>query len=120
MTTTELRDLDAYIAEHVFGATRAIDKGFACGDGDDRHTVRFNRDEGWTACPFYTTDSAAAIKVLERCAERFEHLEIMRTCEGKYMVWVHGRGLYKRDRIANTLPLAICLLAQQLFKEESR
>ena len=110
MTDQELRELDAWIAEHVFGATRAIDKGFACGDCDDRHTVRFNKDEGWTACPLYTTDPAAAMQVLERCAEKLGFLPDIKKSRIGY-AWIYGGAASNAD----TLPLAICLFAKRLF-----
>ena len=117
-TDTELRELDAWIAVNVFGATAALDRGFACRDGDDRHTVRFSKEAGWTVCPLYTTDPAAAMSVLEKCVEKENDGVVCGRLREKWCATRNGWGGGFHE--AQTLPLAICLFARELFKEDAR
>jgi len=118
MTTTELRELDALISEKLMGATLALDPGFGTGDGDERHTVRFSKEQGWIACPEYTTDPALAMMVLEKCLrKRGQEISIETTHLGEPVTGGEFHVATAYDfATAETLPLAICLFAKELFK----
>lgn len=121
MNTKELRELDAWIAEHVFGATRALDKGYGSGRSDDKlaHTIRFTKEVGWISCPNYTTDPAAAMMVLEKCCGKIGPGSDVEICL-RFGVWnVSEWRANKIEEEAGTLPLAICLFAKKLFQKDS-
>lgn len=136
-TETQLRDLDAWVAEHVMGCNLDWHRGglrdephCACGytkddkpsgivmpyphaeyRGDGRHLGTFGPDP--TRLMHYSTDPAAAFQVLEKCAEKLMQetgLAIYKTTTG-YAICCDDTG----DITAQTLPLTICLFAQQLF-----
>ena len=98
MSEKQLRELDAFIAEHVFG----FDMAETSVDDIER----------------YTTDPAAAMLVLEKCCDKLEGFEIT--------VWRGEKwhcGLRKGNTVhqkADTLPLAICLFAKELFAKEGK
>lgn len=128
MNEKELRELDAWIAEHVMGHKMTV--------FDDRPAVCVGvsacfKGEPLDVCkdvPSYSTDRAAAMQVLERCAENG-----ILNGEFKLPVSIFRRGDLKwvvsqnfedeeleseRNCIvveADTLPLAICLFAKELF-----
>lgn len=101
MTPTELRELDAWIAEHVLGYTYS-NHNLCC-----KKTGRFIQ----AGLPYYSSDPAAAMEVLKKCIAVIEdvhfgwHLE--RRC---YFVWGDGE-----KEFAETLELSICLFAKKLF-----
>jgi len=118
VTNQELRELDDWIAINVMGLKF-----------NGHHWV-LKSDENLCAklgghCPEYTTDPAAAMAVLEKCAAT--------NAAGKTITIVifseleHGRfgvgceAAYEKDEIdpqfATTLPLAICLFARKLFEK---
>lgn len=142
MTESQLRELDAWIAEHVFGY-----KWGHFGSVDDktglpelgwkepiyllepeRYGVEKSAHElppqhrckvdGWInkglpSYPEYTTDPAAAMAVLEKCREK-ESVTIG-TLNGKCCV---TKSSWSRLFVeSDTLPLAICLFAKQLFSK---
>ena len=111
---TELRELDAWIAENVMGHEMAY---------GEMITVVPNPADGEPMIvdhappPQYTTDLTAAMQVLKKCAERigaFEHISI-NLCEDEFSIrmahanwdWIH----------AETLELAICRFARKLFEK---
>ena len=93
MSEKQLRKLDAWIAEHVFGfdmAKTSVD--------DIEH---------------YTTDPAEAMQVLEE-------LLILHNGE-PFEIWRGGSGMWHLGKSkAETLPLAICLFAKELFAKEEK
>ncbi len=137
MTETEMRELDAWIAEHVFG--KKVHKGEnlvfgSAGIGRDdfiystgKHpTVRMWCEEmsfSWSP----TSESSAAMQVLEKCATKLD-CEDMRIgfCTGNWSI----QSVYREDPGADgrikvwalppakqTLPIAICLFARKLFEK---
>lgn len=134
---TELRELDAWIAEHVMGwkPTFAVRKGdhyYRAGErgytsslyesgcylkeeaeallvrGEDMSLVPHER-------PNYTTNPADAMAVLEKCAEKVSlGIEISRDDSGEW--FVENIGSDSTEAVmADTLPLAIAKFARQLF-----
>jgi len=98
MSEKQLRELDAFIAEHVFG----FDMAETSVDDIER----------------YTTDPAAAMMVLEKCCERTEDGRvIVRMGGNKWIATGSNTSIYC---VAETLPLAICLFAKELFAKEGK
>lgn len=127
MTTEELRELDAWIAEHVMGWTllkqwKESDAIFYTGfppDKASQYYAKQSQCDPEIPCP--TTDPAAAFEVLKRCVERLGH---------KFISVGFGNGLFHVDNMrsstpgideiavkAPTLELAICLFSKQLFSK---
>ena len=131
MTTQEMRELDAWIAEHVMGGN--IEPHWKCRDcgetvQNDRVTFGEYHDGCNGQCDFiesahYTTDPAAALEVLQKCAEKLRDLEIAveiyapTRSEPSWFV-LDSEGSI--SGIAPTLPLAICLFACEIFKEDGK
>ena len=121
MKPNELRELDAWMAEHVMGwrmvnHLRDFCSGsFICNRGADCLVWDWSHRgcNAWTP----TTDPAAAFAVLEKCAARlgdFEHISI-NCCEGEFAIkMAHANWDWIN---APTLPLAICLFAKQLYSQ---
>jgi len=120
MTTEELRSLDAFIAEHVMGwqlVTTLHDivtpgQFFARSDG----VFVFKR--GSELRNFHpTTDPAAAMEVLKKCGEElYGHgvaIEIRNYNRQGWTVMAQSRG-----NTAETIELAICYFAKQLFTKD--
>jgi Phage ABA sandwich domain len=118
MTTTELRKLDAWIAEHVMGWLRV--------NSNEKldHPQRFNvlpdriligQNMGHRIIEYSpTTDPAAAMQVLEKCITGNTSIAINHGTTGW---WVTDCDKKKNYAIAETLPLAICLFAKKLFSK---
>jgi len=120
MTTKQLRELDTWIAEHVMGWYRADGKPshwFPDGYKNEWH----NPKGGMDTLPCFTTDPAAAMTVLEKCNDKLKELGHF---PGAIDLWKPFE-LWKIQSHANsdihaeaeTLPLAICLFAKQLFSK---
>lgn len=118
----ELRELDAWIALNLFGWRREVRERYAGvntveGFGLNMHLPlgHFEREfvpAGQWPKVRYSTDPAAAMQVLEICAEiKLETIKIWMTSSFE---WCVSCGLHA---CANTLPLAICLLAKKLFRK---
>jgi hypothetical protein len=138
MNDKQLRELDAWIAENVMGeqpAFTVMKDGYyyrpqACGYTKDiqkawrcTKTVAESElvcGEIMNVVPIpplkYTTDPAAAMMVLEKCGEKISPKRIL--------VWKLSPPNFKhcwfvctteKRGEAETLPLAICLFAKQLF-----
>jgi len=123
MIPQELRELDAWIAEHVTCEKYPIgehNSGISKHYLDDGKNVVRTVEGKWTAAlPSYTTDPAAAMMVLEKCAEKegqenFDGVQIDKTEHG----WIVST--CKMDSDAETLPLAICLFAKKLFDNDRK
>lgn len=101
MDTKEMRELDAWIAEHVMGWKISFRAG----------EVEIWRTPSGTAVFHPTTDPAAAMEVLKKCGER--------ACTTVYRTkgaWVVTSSiLVGAEADAPTPELAICLFAKALF-----
>ena len=111
MKENELRELDEWIAENVFGWRPYKKRTDATWVHPPGHHASFG------AWPRYTTDRAAAMEVLEKCVERCDAFET------GLSMYIHPDGFaiccdLTNDIDAETLPLAICLFAQHLFKKD--
>lgn len=132
MTTEELTDLDAWIAEHVLGLKHepnpddltsdpsprfyrhktAKNERILVGTAYERKNLPNGLTHGISWANFSpTTNPAYAMVVLEVCAEKH--------C---VMVWKSGDSWYanlscggERLGVAHSLPIAICLFAKALF-----
>lgn len=104
-----LRDLDAWIATNVFGNMVSFGQvvywhQLESGEPEERPIG---------TVPLYTADPAAALAVLAKCAEK-DIIEINKMPEGfKVRAITLGYGSGRGE----TLPLAICRLAQKLFEK---
>lgn len=140
MSDTELRELDAWIAEHVMGWTvksrtsphsGSSREHFWFEPGNDiepkyrglTYTMSPSGNVGGERCApeiaHYTTDPAAAMWVLEKCCDDAPNaVEIIH----EFNPWeVRTRKSNKPGDFlevhAETLPLAICLFARKLFSK---
>ena len=129
-TEKELRELEAWIAEHVMGyeerqcyngSQRIEGQTFWVCKGRQVVAPSFN---GKHRFPPFATDPAAAMQVLEKCAEMLRKdcnsVEILRNTTGWAVCSLYrdGFGHEEHDTVeAETLPLAICLFARKLFGE---
>jgi len=118
MSDTELRELDAFIAEHVMEATWCGPNLLLAGE------LIFKKDRNALITIGYpngrftpTTDPAAAMEVLERCvSESPQHkIEILKAGDEWLLQYKDGC-VYETAQDA-TLPLAICEIARKLFGE---
>lgn len=116
MTETEKRELDAFCATEVMGWIHGV-------DGYGSPSWFAGREPRLKASWKPTTDSAAAMKVLRKCAEHCEKLGIERGYDvdfsismerGKYFV---GCDIFIECMSADTLELALALFAKQLFSK---
>jgi len=110
VTDAELRDLDAWIAEQVMGfklnANGMIETW-------PREGVRHD-----LCVANYTTDPAAAMQVLEKCADEVHAYELQIVSPRNGGLWHISSGKRNTPRVnAETLPIAICRFAQQLFSK---
>ena len=122
MNDMEMRELDAWIAEYVFGWNRQ-----RFNNGHVRHNIlvpeKFRADKyrkhGWNKgvelidnFPHYTTDPAAAMDVLEKCAIKSGYgLTVIPQSNGMWFACSN----YANEAFGETLNIAICLLAKKLF-----
>jgi hypothetical protein len=129
MIAKELRELDRWIMQHVMGwvpETRKLYGGEVNvkGFGKNTHLSLGDPYRQFTLDPpaAYSTDPAAALLVLAKCAEKcVVTVEFGATAENK-MQWMVARlEMEDNDRLevdckcAATLPEAICKFARQLF-----
>ena len=113
MTTTEMRELNAWIAENVMGWSWQLTGSDPVEDG----YCWFN-SEGKFPCELanYTTDPAAAMDVLKKCLDRqFSPIEIRQRGFNEAHI-VSSRGEVVE---AKTLELAICQFAKQIISKMS-
>lgn len=129
MTTQELRELDEWIAEHVMEYRWWFDvlalecmlcrpdetwperKGFKLHDGKPFGAKDFSDLSLFKP----TTDPAAAMMVLEKCISGAGRSAFLtKTSDGWIVGFATGKSL---SAFAETLPLAICLFAKQLFSK---
>lgn len=138
LTPTELRELDAWIAEHVMEAKNFVGvkkrgywyrpnaHGYTDRQSEAWHMTReeakkheyLRGDEPVVICEFdtpsYTTDPAAAMMVLEKSIELLNYFTIGK--EGDVFIFesrqINGKRIVVKSE---TLPLAICLFAKQVL-----
>lgn len=122
MTDKEMRELDAWIAEHVMGwrlstrggSWRSTDPGWIDSENELQRI-----QENWKP----STDPAAALEVLKKCADKSDmpiEIDRKRDNGGPWRVetGVLSQGLVAiAPRDQNTLELAICLFAKKLFSK---
>ena len=126
MTTEEMRELDAWIAEHVFGYIKqnvnypeAHWNELSLPDLDGNYI-----SEGWVQgwefrdvnIPFYSTQASAAMGVLKKCAENLIRGITINQNEGKWIIQAQNNYIGNLE-MSETLELAICLFAKQLFSQ---
>jgi len=125
LTDKELRELDAWIAEHVFGWHRqSFENGYLRQNllVENKFRADKYRRHGWhndvevlDTFPKFSTDPAAAMQVLEKCIEKEPNGIVCGNLKGQWCATTHGWGGAFCE--AETLPLAICLFAKQLFSK---
>jgi len=103
MTEKELRELDAWIFERIFGGALALTGSHY-------------------PLPHYTTDPAAAMAVLEKCLAKIStgSLEIYQGAdEGPEYRPIFCIGKMPTEEVVmdESLTLAICLFAKKLFEK---
>lgn len=141
MSDKKLRELDAWIAINLFGFIWAKDTAEdwqRSGGGFKKGTRclrdKLWKDQGWIKSngkepisprwdhdvEHYSTDPAAAMQVLEKCAEHLAGGVYIR--KGKRGDWsvCKYEDIEPRWATAPTLPLAIAQFARQLFPESGR
>lgn len=134
MSDKELRELEIWLAEHLFGY-----KWYRFEAGG-KHWFTQTHPSAWVQrqggieappegtemnsdAPRYTTDPAAAMEVLKKCAEEqtvtVEHSDKNQLGQPQWLVALLGEhdGDYVEEfcKCAPTLELAICLFAKQVF-----
>lgn len=130
MTDSEMRELDAWIAEHVFGYRWFAFEG---GKGNrfcdlqipstfqERHggiqcdapLVGYERDIG--GVPRYSKEARPALEVLEKCFDKVGLIDAHRVKCGEFNFCIGATYVTDSEVEAKTLPLAICLFAKKLF-----
>lgn len=111
MNEKELRELDAWIAEHVFRLKLNVNGMI---ETWPRPGVRHD-----VCVSSYTTDPAAAFAVLEKCIKSNRGRIVFEDWGTEFVVgfWNSDRELFYDEATAPTLPLAICLFSEQLFSK---
>lgn len=125
MKENELRELDAFIAEHVYGARifeseRGSVVALFDANSDKERVHIIVSKHPWDAPSFNpTTDRAASMELLKKCVEKVrekQHAISIATREGRWCVCIHPPlGPCVNHETALTLELAIALFAQKLF-----
>lgn len=117
MTNEQMRELDAWIAEHVMGWKLFRDgRNNIAAEMPTGETCIVTANHPWDESDFSpTVDSAPAMEVLKKCVDVLYgcnsfSLEVFRN--GNH--WVVRHPIYGSPH-APTLELAICLFAKQLF-----
>ena len=115
MSETELRELDAWIAEHVFGfkKTRRDFDSAITGYG-------FDANNKFAVLPSPTTSPDDAMKVLEKCCDERFATSIQKnkvSWKVSRIYWGPFRMHESEVTFAETLPLAICLFSKKLFSK---
>jgi hypothetical protein len=121
MNDKQLRELDAWIAEHVMGYRKATkqeldlhsrrDIWWVSPDSDGENSTQMH-----PYLPLFTADPAAAMMVLEKCLS--ETKDAITMAETPTIAAHMGRYTVANEEVvecAETLPLAICLFAKKLF-----
>lgn len=126
MTEREMRELDEWIAVHVMGwhkfEANSINHGICdnCGKSlgaQHKHYFPEFHSVKTGSIPFYTTDPAAAMDVLDACFKRVGGMIIHIAKTSEYMMWC-GDNWELRVK-AETKERAICQFAKQLFEKQT-
>ena len=120
-TDTELREMDAWIAVNLFGGVRHQDE--PCREGVDIYPFAMWQG-GELDCLVSefrpTTDPTAAMQVLEKCVGETS-VTIRKQSNGRFCIWwTESENMVEQHLFGSTLPMAICQLARELFKEDAR
>ena len=117
MSDKEMRELDAWIAVNLFGAKEIVWIGCWAELGSPNEPFS---NPGCERVPNYTTDPAAALAVLQKCAEKVERDDIS-ICL-RYGAWIVSEWSDRKLEIESHVSLAhcICLFARELFKEDGK
>lgn len=133
MKEQELRELDAWIAEHVMGVNLKEASWYCprCRESvepikvthGERHDIRAGGCGEFVHCDFpaYTTDPASAMEVLKKCIERDKTNDSSYQLNFSYRDKPHPFGYeiccgdFCED--ADTLEQTICLFAKNLFSK---
>lgn len=113
MSTKELRELDVWIASYIFMFYVHL-------EGEVPYISNFKEPDWKTKSgllPEYTTDPAAALTVLEKCAGQIGYTPNFTLFERTW-IFTDAAGVNHKD--IPTLPLAICLFAKKLFGKEAK
>lgn len=123
MTTTEQSELNLFLAQKVMGWTPV---GISTGLKEGGFWIR-DDNTIWIASPDPlkwgqewrpTTDPAQAMAVLEQCAKKSAYgILIVPQSDGRWYLSDQAETRFVAI-YGETLPLAICLLARELFKED--
>lgn len=117
---TELRELDRFIAEHIFGCqpVKLADGDYECRCYHKPH-AECGCDGLDGLIRHYTTDAAAAMAVLKKCCEKVGPRNEVSIYEREDDFWVvSGGGIHFSQ---SSLTHAICSFAKLLFQPpESR
>ena len=119
MNVKEMRELDAWIAEHLF--KQHIEWRKTLSERDPWIITQNSRGYTQSLVPNFTTDPAVAMLVLEKCAEKIKGCALsVETTGGRS--WTiggeFGEGMIYDFSTAETLPLAICKFAKQLYGKD--
>lgn len=119
--TENLRELDSLIAEKVFGWSD-IEWSQSSYEFPEEPPPRFLRghlDGGlWREIPHYTTDPAAAMQVLEKCAEALPGgVKVRRRKHDLAWTVAKFEDLSPVWSVSKTLPIAICRFAKALYSK---
>ena len=122
MKGTELRKLDAWIAEHVMGWRLVKDTGKMRKENDfivHGYVLRF-QGAGLSLFSFAPTiDPADAMMVLQKCAlkvpGRIHIYPPQGGCENWMLSDCEAHRENQHSALAKTLPFSICLFAKKLF-----
>ncbi len=122
MTEKQLRELDAWIAEYVFGWSD-IKMENAPNEVSSLKPPFGRSPVGYSQLPHFSTFRMDAMLVLERCVQEISWNRIVSigtTSDGDYFINYSDSEPNSEAFCAceaETLPLAICLFAKQLFSK---
>jgi len=119
----DLREIDAKVAEHIFGYKREIIPPDANGENECKILVPPNLPsdlmyppKGKLAftyhVPRYSSDIKAAFEVVEKLSAEWKWFELVYSPSKIYTA--NFTGVMKDSKIADTAPLAICLAALEV------
>ncbi len=129
MTTSEMRELDAWISENIFGARisksgrGSVIATFGADTPEERDQI-IDAKHPWDSNSWNpTTDPAAALEVLKKCADKvwLDNPTITKCQHFKIEIWNNGLWVVMQSEKADmfvedeTLELSICLFAKKLF-----
>lgn len=116
MNDQELRELDAWIAEHVMGWTKWEGSGWLHAGCMDANGIKWL--SGGYEIEFQPTiDSGQSMDVLKRCGERMPNFHIGAPQGSSLKNWMITWNYDENTVESETLELAICLFSKQLFSK---